>query len=96
MHHFGVAPAGPMALAVIVLEIVAPVMILAGRGRWLGALLLAAFTVAASVMANAFWTVTGAERFALTNVFLEHLGLAGAFVLVACRDIAASRGAGVR
>lgn len=93
MRHFGVAPAAPAALAVIALEIVAPLMILARRGRWIGAFALAAFTLAASVVADAFWSAAGPERFGLTNAFLEHLGLAGAFVLVACRDLAERRAA---
>jgi uncharacterized membrane protein YphA (DoxX/SURF4 family) len=88
MHRFGIAPAAPAALAVIALEFLAPAMILARRGRWLGALALAAFTLAASVVANAFWDATGAGRSGMTNAFFEHLGLAGAFVLVAFRDIA--------
>ena len=88
MTHFGLAPAAPLAVAVIALEIIAPIMILSGVLRWAGALALAAFTVAASLLANRFWGMAGADRLAAANAFFEHVGLAGAFVLVAWYDLA--------
>jgi uncharacterized membrane protein YphA (DoxX/SURF4 family) len=88
MTHFGLAPAAPLAAAVIALEIIAPIMVLSGLLRWAGAMALAAFTVAASLLANRFWGMAGAERFAAANAFFEHLGLAGALVLVAWYDLA--------
>ncbi|MFG1344423.1 DoxX family protein [Xanthobacter autotrophicus DSM 431] len=91
MEHFGLTPATPLAAAVIVLEIGASAMVLAGIGRWLGALALAAFTLAATLLANSFWTMAGPERFAAANAFFEHLGLAGAFVLVAWHDLTLGR-----
>ena len=87
MNHFGLAPAAPMALAVIVLELGASALILSGRLRWLGALALAAFTLAATFVALRFWTLSGPERFMATNAFFEHLGLAGGFLLVAWHDL---------
>lgn len=91
LRHFALEPAPALALATIVLELVAPLLILAGRARWLGALALAAFTLAASLVANRFWQMSGPERFGATNAFFEHLGLAGAFVLVAWHDRRARR-----
>ncbi|MFG1192735.1 DoxX family protein [Xanthobacter flavus] len=88
MTHFGLVPAAPLAAGVIALEIIAPIMILSGLMRWAGALALAAFTVAATLLANRFWGMAGAERFAAANAFFEHLGLAGALVLVAWYDLA--------
>lgn len=87
MNHFGLAPATPMAVAVIVLELGASAMILTGRLRWLGALALAAFTVAATFIALRFWTMAPPERFMAANAFFEHLGLAGGFLLVAWHDL---------
>lgn len=87
MQHFGLSPAAPMAAAVIVLELGASLMILSGRLRWLGALSLALFTFAATFMANRFWDVPVADRGMVMNGFFEHLGLAGAFVYVACNDL---------
>jgi uncharacterized membrane protein YphA (DoxX/SURF4 family) len=86
MRHFGLAPAVPMAIAVIVLELGASLLILAGRWRALAASALAAFTLGATFIANRFWELGGAERFVAENAFFEHLGLVGAFVFVALSD----------
>jgi len=86
MHHFGLEPARTLALATIVLELGASALILAGRLRWLGAIALAAFTLAATLVANRFWSAPPAERFMLENGFFEHLGLVGGFLLVARSD----------
>lgn len=88
MRHFGLTPAAPLAALVIALELGAALAILSGRGRWLGALLLAGFTLAASLVANRWWDAAPAARTALANAFFEHLGLAGAFVLVAWHELA--------
>jgi len=87
MNHFGVAPAAPMAALVIALELGASVMILSGFWRWLGALALAAFTLMASFLANAFWNVPMPDRIMVENGFFEHIGLVGGFVLVAWHDL---------
>ena len=86
MHHFGLEPAAPLALAVIALELGASLLILAGHLRWLGAIALAAFTLAATFVANRFWSAPPADRFVLKNGFFEHLGLVGGFLLVAWMD----------
>jgi uncharacterized membrane protein YphA (DoxX/SURF4 family) len=85
--HFGMAPAVPVTLAVIVLELGASLAILCNRGRWLGALLLAGFTLMATFVANRVWDAPAPERFAMANAFFEHLGLVGGFVLVAWHDL---------
>ncbi|MCY0854630.1 DoxX family protein [Cupriavidus sp. D39] len=87
MQHFGLAPAAPLAAAVIVLELGASLMILCGWYRWLGALALAAFTLMATFLANRFWAAPPAEQFMLANAFFEHIGLVGGFVLVAWEDL---------
>lgn len=88
MRHFGLVPEAPFAGAVLVLELGAALLVLSGCGRWLGALVLAGFTVAASFVANRFWQAPPEQALMLANAFFEHMGLAGAFVLVACRDLA--------
>ena len=91
MQHFGLSPAGPMALAVIVLELGASLFILSGFRRWLGALALAAFTLMATFVALRFWEMPqGMERFMAANAFFEHLGLVGGFLLVAWHDLQTS------
>jgi len=87
MNHFGLAPAGPLAVAVIVLELGASLMILTGFYRWLGSLGLAGFTLMATFLANRFWEMAGPERFFAANSFFEHVGLVGALVLVAWYDL---------
>jgi uncharacterized membrane protein YphA (DoxX/SURF4 family) len=88
MTHFGLSPAPPFAVLVIILELVASVMILAGFFRWLGALGLGAFTLLATFLALRFWELpAGMERFMAANSFFEHLGLVGGFLLVAWLDL---------
>ena len=87
MQHFGLSPAGPLAIAVIALELGASALILSGVWRWLGALLLAAFTLGATFVAPRFWTMAPPERFMAANAFFEHIGLVGGFVLVAWHDL---------
>lgn len=91
MQHFGMAPAAPLAIAVIVLELGASALILTGWLRWIGALSLAAFTLMASFLANRYWELDGPARAMAMNAFYEHIGLVGGFVLVALHDIARRR-----
>jgi uncharacterized membrane protein YphA (DoxX/SURF4 family) len=91
MRHFGLAPAAPLAIAVIVLEIGASLLILSGLYRWVGALALGGFTLFATFLANRFWDVPPDERFMIENSFFEHLGLVGGFVLVAWHDLQKQR-----
>ncbi|HSS69669.1 MAG TPA: DoxX family protein [Casimicrobiaceae bacterium] len=91
-QHFGLPfPAG-VAAATIVTELVASALVLTGVQRWLGALWLAGFTLIATFVANRFWEVAQPERFMVENAFFEHLGLVGAFVLVACFGLQRTQG----
>lgn len=88
MTHFGLSPAAFFAVVVIVLELSASIMILAGLWRWLGALALAAFTLMATFVALRFWEMPhGIGRVMAANAFFEHLGLVGGFLLVAWLDL---------
>ena len=87
MNHFGLSPAAPLAVAVIVLELGASALILTGFYRWLGALALAGFTLFATFVALRFWEMAPPERFMAANGFFEHLGLVGGFLLVAWIDV---------
>lgn len=87
MQHFGLSPAAPLAALVIALELGASLAILSGYYRWLGAGFLGLFTLMATVVANRFWEMGGQERFMAANSFFEHLGLTGAFLLVAWLDL---------
>lgn len=88
MAHFGLSPAPLFAVLVIALELVASVMILCNRMRWLGAAALAVFTLVATGIALRFWEMpAGQERFMAANAFFEHLGLAGGLLLIAWLDL---------
>lgn len=87
MAHFGLQPVEFFAVAVPLFELSAAVAIVGGWLRWLGALALAAFTIAATLMAYRFWEVVGPERFAAENGFFEHLAIVGALLLVAYADL---------
>ena len=92
MNHFGLIPAPLFAVGVIVFELVATAMILAGRWRWLAALALAGFTLVATFIAIRFWDMpAGQGRMMATNSFFEHLGLIGGFILVALDDLARTK-----
>jgi uncharacterized membrane protein YphA (DoxX/SURF4 family) len=87
MESFHLHPAGLYLAASITTELVGPVMVISGRGRWIGALWLAGFTFIANLLANAFWTAQGSARFPQENAFFEHWGLIGGLLLVAWIDL---------
>lgn len=93
MQRFGIAPAGPMALLTLAGEIGGSLLVLSGVLRWAGALYLGVFTLAATFVAGRFWELSGPARTMAENGFFEHLGLTGAFLLVAWIDLARRRGA---
>jgi len=86
-QHFGLPFAPVIAGATIVTELVGSAFILSGIYRWVGALGLAGFTLIATFVANRFWEFTQPDRFMVENAFFEHLGLVGAFLLVAWYDL---------
>ncbi len=89
MEHFGLTPPTGFAVIVILFELTASAMVVTGYFRWLAALALAGFTLMATLIALRFWEMApGMDRMMATNAFFEHLGLAGAFVLVAISDLA--------
>lgn len=87
MQHFGLTPPAIFAVIVILFELTASAMIVTGFFRWLAALALAGFTLLATLIALRFWELApGMDRMMATNAFFEHLGLAGAFLLVAISE----------
>lgn len=88
MEQFGLLPPAPFAAAVVFFELACSAMVLTGFCRWIGALGLALFTLAATFLALRFWEIpAGIPRVMATNAFFEHLGLVGGFVLVAWYDL---------
>ena len=85
--HFNLPLPAATAAVTIAVELLASAMVITGRRRRLGALALMLFTLAATAVANRYWELPpGMERFMAANSFYEHLGLAGAFLLVALWD----------
>jgi uncharacterized membrane protein YphA (DoxX/SURF4 family) len=92
MEHFELQPAPFFAATVIAFELAMSALILTGYWRWIGALALAGFTLAATWIALRFWELPpGLQQSMAMNAFFEHVGLAGAFVLVAGNDLASHR-----
>jgi transmembrane protein len=68
---------------VIAIEIGGSLLIIYGRHVWIGALILAAFTLATIPIAHDFWNMTG-DQASMSKLFvMEHLAVIGALVLVA-------------
>lgn len=82
-QHYGLNPGWLWASLTIFVELVGPGLIISGRFVWLGAGMLGVFTALAAVLANNFWALEGAARFAATNAFFEHIGLIAGFVMAA-------------
>ncbi|HMH67253.1 MAG TPA: DoxX family protein [Pinirhizobacter sp.] len=89
--HFGLPMPTLVTALTIVIELGASVLIIAGFYRWPAALVLAAFTLVATFLANRFWELPLAQRFPVENAFFEHLGLVGGFLLVAWHDLRGRR-----
>jgi uncharacterized membrane protein YphA (DoxX/SURF4 family) len=88
MNHFGLSPAPLFAVVVIVFELAMSALVITGVFRWAAAGALAAFTLMATFLALRFWELPpGMERSMAMNGFFEHIGLCGAFVLVALQDL---------
>ncbi|MBX9846024.1 MAG: DoxX family protein [Xanthobacteraceae bacterium] len=86
----GLESAALVAAAVIFVQIVGSLLVIwGGRWAWLGAGALGVFTLAASLMAHAWWVKSGIERVRDFNTFWEHMGLIGGLMLAA---ILANRG----
>ena len=87
MKQFRLKPPAPLAVAVIVLEIGASLLVLSGFFRWAGALMLGGFTLLATFLSNRFWDAPLPKRYATANSFFEHLGRVGGFILIAWCDL---------
>ena len=67
-------------------QLVGGFLVATGLFAWLGALVLAAFTVAATVVGHRFWLRRGAEfRHELTTS-LEHVAIVGGLLLLSLLD----------
>jgi uncharacterized membrane protein YphA (DoxX/SURF4 family) len=69
--------------AVILTQICGSLLLVTRRGAWLGAGLLAVFTMLATVIAHPFWLLEGADRVRQLTTFLEHVAIVGGLAAVA-------------
>lgn len=82
MTSYVLLPAAPYAAATILIQVGCPLLIITGFCRWIGALVLALFTIAAACIANPFWAVQKADYIPTLQAFSEHLAIAGGFLLI--------------
>jgi uncharacterized membrane protein YphA (DoxX/SURF4 family) len=76
--------------ATVLTQLVGGCLVATGFLAWLGALLLAAFTVAATFLGHRFWLRRGAEfRHELTTS-LEHVAIVGGLLLLSLLDFPTS------
>jgi uncharacterized membrane protein YphA (DoxX/SURF4 family) len=76
------APRAAVALTIAV-QLVGSAMFITGWRATLAAIMLAVFTMAATVVVYPFWKMTGVECSRNIETFLEHVGLAAAFLMLA-------------
>ncbi|MGB5998067.1 MAG: DoxX family protein [Marinomonas sp.] len=76
-------PASLLVGLTIVAQLAGSALLFSRRYAMWGGLILAAFTAMATLIAHRFWTAPPSTYVAELNAFLEHLGLIGAFLLVA-------------
>jgi uncharacterized membrane protein YphA (DoxX/SURF4 family) len=76
------APRSAVALTIAV-QLVGSAMFVTGWMAPAAAVALALFTMAATVVVYPFWKLSGVERARNIETFLEHVGLAAAFLILA-------------
>jgi uncharacterized membrane protein YphA (DoxX/SURF4 family) len=76
------APRSAVALTIAV-QLIGSAMFVTGWMAAAAAVALALFTMAATVVVYPFWKLSGVERARNIETFLEHVGLAAAFLLLA-------------
>jgi uncharacterized membrane protein YphA (DoxX/SURF4 family) len=76
--------------ATVFTQLVGGFMVATGFFAWLGALLLAGFTVAATLVGHRFWLRRGSEFAHELTTSLEHVAIVGGLLLLSVLDFAAS------
>jgi len=71
-------------------QLVGGCLVATGFFAWLGALLLAGFTVAATLVGHRFWLRRGSEFAHELTTSLEHVAIVGGLLLLSVLDFAAS------
>jgi transmembrane protein len=79
----GLQPDGLLAAAVILTQLGGSLLFLTRRYCWLGAGLLAGFTIVATLLAHPFWAFEGPDRGRQIATFFEHVAIVGGLALAA-------------
>jgi transmembrane protein len=83
MAMFGLHPPTAFAVAVIITQLVGAALVIHGRHAWLGAGIMAVFTLLTIPLVHSFWAKSGPEAIASMHVAVEHIGMCGGFALAA-------------
>jgi transmembrane protein len=83
MDRYGITPAVPLAMAVILVQLGGSALVITGRHAWLGAGALAAFTLMTIPVAHAFWSMNGEAAFVEMMFAFEHVTVIGGLMLAA-------------
>jgi len=78
-----------LAGATVFTQLVGGSLVATGLVAWLGALLLAGFTVAATLLGHRFWLRRGAEFRHEVTTSLEHVAIVGGLLLLCLLDLPA-------
>jgi uncharacterized membrane protein YphA (DoxX/SURF4 family) len=76
--------------ATVFTQLVGGCLVATGLLAWLGALLLAGFTVAATLVGHRFWLRRGSEFAHELTTSLEHVAIVGGLLLLSVIDITTS------
>lgn len=87
MEAYGLLPPAPLSAVAILIQLGASVMVVTGFWRWIGALSLAAFTLAAALIAHPFWQVLPKDRNHEIMIFGGHMILIGCWLAVVWRSL---------
>jgi uncharacterized membrane protein YphA (DoxX/SURF4 family) len=79
----GLSPPVLVAAAVIATQLGGTALFLTRGWCWLGAGILAGFTVLATLIAHPFWAFDGPDRARQTAIFFEHVAIVGGFAAAA-------------
>jgi putative oxidoreductase len=82
MARAGMPASETLLIGAIVLELVGGLMVLLGWHARLGALLLAVFTIAATVVFHNFWAVDAAQVRGQLNHFMKNLAILGGLAYI--------------
>ena len=87
MAHFGLSPAMPYAVGLIVTLFGGSALAIAGgKWSWLGAGWLGVFTALTIPICHAFWNMQGAEAMNEFRTVMEHISIIGGLMVVAILD----------